>query len=350
MYPVAHINLSKYKENLNNIISLTKANNLNIAVVSKVFNGAQLLIDIINETDVLFIGDSSLENLKKMKTTKKKMYLRIASLSELESVVKNSDISLQSELPTISKLNEVAEENKVIHEIILMFDLGDLREGIYYQDDYLKLVKEVLSFTNLKLIGIGTNLTCYGGVIPTIEILERLKEIKENIESNLGYKLEIISGGNSSSLYLLEEQKLPLFINNLRLGESIILGRETAYGKTLPKMNDDVITVEAEIVEIKNKPSFPDGLTGMDAFGNKVNIKDQGLMNRAILALGRQNVNCEDLIVSNDIEIIGCSSDHLIVNIKDNHYQIGDTIKFKLTYGGILSVMTSPYVRKNYEK
>ncbi len=350
MYPVAQINLTKYKENLNNIISLTKEKNLYLAVVSKVFNGAQQLIDIINETEALYIGDSSLENIKNIRTNKKKMFLRISALSELKDVVKYADVSLQSELFTIKKLNEIAKDSNVIHEIILMFDLGDLREGIYYQDNYLKVVEELLNLSNIRLLGIGTNLTCYGGLIPTKEVLEKLKDIKENIEETFKFKLAIISGGNSSSLYLLKDNKLPSFINNLRLGESIVLGRETAYGKALKNMHDDVITVEAEIVEIKNKPSFPEGITGMDAFGNEVKIIDQGLMNRAILALGKQNVDCKDLIPINNIEIIGCSSDHLIVNIKDYNYKIGDKIKFKLTYGGILSVMTSPYVRKSYEK
>ena len=350
MYPLARIDLNKYKDNLNNIIKITKVNNLKLAVVSKVFNGVQPLIDIINEFDVMFIGDSNLENLKKMQTNKKKLYLRISGLSELEDVINFSDVSLQSELKVIKELNQYAKRKELIHEIILMFDLGDLREGIYYTDDYLKIVKEILSLDNIRLLGIGVNLTCYGGVIPTVDVLERLKIIKEKIEEKFAYPLKIISGGNSSSLYLLDKQELPSFINNLRLGESVILGRETAYGKHLANMHDDVITIEAEIVEIKMKPSFPDGITGMDAFGNKVNITNQGLMKRAIVALGKQNVNCNDLIVSDNIEIIGCSSDHLIINLKETSYQVGDIIKFKLTYGGILSVMTSPYVEKNYEK
>lgn len=350
MYPKLIIDLKKYYHNLNKMIEMTRLNELSLVVVSKVFLAEQPFIDVINKTTVEYLADSHLSNLKKMKTNKKKMFLRIAQLSEVEEVVEVANISLQSELTTIKALNKAAKNNNKVHEIILMFDLGDLREGIYYQDNYLKVVEELLNLSNIRLLGIGTNLTCYGGLIPTKEVLEKLKDIKENIEETFKFKLAIISGGNSSSLYLLKDNKLPSFINNLRLGESIVLGRETAYGKALKNMHDDVITVEAEIVEIKNKPSFPEGITGMDAFGNEVKIIDQGLMNRAILALGKQNVDCKDLIPINNIEIIGCSSDHLIVNIKDYNYKIGDKIKFKLTYGGILSVMTSPYVRKSYEK
>ena len=156
----------------------------------------------------MFIGDSNLENLKKMQTNKKKLYLRISGLSELEDVINFSDVSLQSELKVIKELNQYAKRKELIHEIILMFDLGDLREGIYYTDDYLKIVKEILSLDNIRLLGIGVNLTCYGGVIPTVDVLERLKIIKEKIEEKFAYPLKIISGGNSSSLYLLDKQEL----------------------------------------------------------------------------------------------------------------------------------------------
>lgn len=345
-----YIDLTKYKENLNYIISLTKKKNINLAVVSKVFLSENPLIDVINESDVLFIGDSNISNFKNIKTNKKKMSLRISSLNDVKEVVNLVDISLESELEVIKKLNEEAKLINKVHEIILMFDLGDLREGLYYSSSYIEVVKEITKLTNIKLRGIGTNLTCYGGVIPDKDVLSRLENIKEKIETNLNIKLDIISGGNSSSIYLLENNELPSFINNLRLGEVLVLGRETAFGKRVAKMHDDVFMLEAEIVELKKKPSYPDGNLGMDAFGNKVNITDQGLMKRAILNIGRQNVNSNHLITTDGSEIIGSSSDHLILNIKDNNYKIGDKIKFKLTYGGILSLMSSNYVEKVYEK
>ncbi|MCK9165948.1 MAG: alanine racemase [Acholeplasmataceae bacterium] len=350
MYPKLIIDLKKYYHNLNKMIEMTRLNELSLAVVSKVFLAEQPFIDVINKTTVEYLADSHLSNLKKMKTNKKKMFLRIAQLSEVEEVVEVANISLQSELTTIKALNKAAKNNNKVHEIILMFDLGDLREGIYYEDSYLKLVEEILTFNNIKLLGIGTNLTCYGGVIPSLEILKRLEVIKSTIETKFKLKLTLISGGNSSSIFLLEKGKLPKFINNLRIGEALVLGRETAYGNKIKGFYDDVFLLKASIVEIKKKPSLPDGETGMDAFGKKVIIKDQGKQRRAILAIGKQSVDKDDLIILDKSEIIGASSDHLIIDIKDQEYQIGVVLTFKLRYGGILSLMTSPYVRKSYEK
>lgn len=350
MYPKLVIDLKKYANNLKKMIEITNLNNISLAVVSKVFLGAQPLIAIINETSVSYIADSNLSNLRNIETTKEKIFLRIAQLNEIKELVETADISLQSELLTIKKIDLEAQEHNKIHKIILMFDLGDLREGIYYKDDYLKVIEEILALKNVKLLGIGTNLTCYGGIIPSLEIYGRLKVIKDLIEKEFKLNLEVISGGNSSSISLLKGGKLPKFINNLRIGEALVLGRETAFGKRIKGFYDDVFLLKASIVEIKIKPSFPEGETGMDAFGKKVKIQDRGLQKRAILAIGRQSISKDDLIPLAKIEIIGASSDHLIVDLKEENYQMGDILTFKLKYGGILSLMTSPYVEKNYEK
>lgn len=348
MFPKVIIDRHKYKDNVKYLQSLLAPQGIMLAAVSKVYCADQYLIECLNELEVDMIGDSRIENLKKMHTSRPKMLLRIPMMTEVDDVVKYTDISLNSELKTIMALNEAAKSEHKIHDIILMFDLGDLREGIYHRSDFTKIIEDIKKLKHIHLKGIGTNLTCYGGVIPTLETYEKLETVIEQVESSLGKKLEIISGGNSSSLEMLMNGELPSYINHLRIGETLVLGRETAYGKQIEHMHDDVFVVEAEIIELQEKPSHPEGILGMDAFGQHVKFFDKGMMTRAILALGRQDVNCEDLIPMKDIEVVGCSSDHLIVEIKEGAYQVGDSLKFKLTYGGILRVMTSPYVVKTY--
>jgi predicted amino acid racemase len=296
------------------------------------------------------IADSKISNLEKITTTKTKVLLRIPQKSEALDVVKYAHISLNSEIDVIKELNEKARCLFTKHKIILMFDLGDLREGIYYTSFYHKIVKEILELDNIELVGIGTNLTCYGGVIPSEKTLNKLKRIKDEIESTFHIKLEIISGGNSSALPMVFKRELPSFINNLRIGEAFVLGRETAYGTLIPKMYDDVFMLETEVIELKEKPSLPEGELGMDAFGQKVSFVDQGLMVRAILGVGRQEVDCKHLIPPHDVLVVGCSSDHLIVSVPKDRYHIGDSITFKLTYGGLLSLMTSPYMKREYHE
>lgn len=349
MYPKLIIHPKKYLENINYVQDILKSKKISIMAVTKVFLADPKLIDVINQTNVEFIADSRLSNLRKIKSDKKKVLLRLPSLSEAKGVITHTDISLNSEYQVIKKLNDFAEKQNKVHEIILMFDIGDLREGIYYKDDYLPMVSLILKLKHIKLKGIGANLTCYGGVIPTNETMLKLIDIKHKIEDEFDMKIDLISGGNSSIYPFILSDHYPKEINNLRLGELLILGRETSYGSLVFPLHDDIITLEAEIIELKNKPSMPEGTLGLNAFGEKVSFIDQGEMIRAILAVGKQDVHHEHLIAESGISILGSSSDHLIVEIKkDLNYQVGDVLTFKLTYGGILSLMQSKYVRRVY--
>ncbi len=348
MYPRLMIHLDKYRENLVKMIELCDKNNIALVPVTKVFCAEQPFIDVINHTSVEIIGDSRIQNLKAMKTTKQKMLLRLPMLSEVSEIIQYCDVSLNSEWDVIVALNEEAKKQNKIHDIILMIDLGDLREGIYYQSLNDQFIRDLLKLEHLRIRGIGTNLTCYGGVIPSKEVYQKLEDVVKRFEKVSGQKMMIISGGNSSSAQMLINDELPPYINQLRIGESIILGRETAYGNMIKGFHDDVMTLEVEIIELKEKPSQPEGDIGMDAFGETHYFEDRGLILRALGAVGRQDVAIAHLIPPKGIHLLGASSDHLVMEIVEGTYHVGDIITFKLTYGGILSLMTSRYVEKCY--
>lgn len=199
------------------------------------------------------------------------------------------------------------------------------------------------------MIGIGTNLTCYGGVLPSTKNLGILRDIAIEIENTYNMSLEIVSGGNSSSIYLVQNKQIPDKINSLRLGEAILFGTEFAYGKRIENTYGDVFKLHAEIIEIKEKPSVPTGEIGLDAFGEKPIFIDRGIRKRAILGIGKQDVRVDNIIPrDSDIIIIGGSSDHLIVDITNckNQYDIGDILEFYIHYIGVLQAMTSEYIDK----
>ncbi len=354
MYPRVNIYLNKLKKNVNTIKKICSKNNLRMGVVTKVFCADKIITEAILEEDIDFLADSRIDNLKTLVDVGiEKWLLRIPMKSEIKDLVKYSNLSLNSELETIKLIQEESKKQNRIHKIILMTDLGDLREGIFEEDELLSTAEEVVNSSNLKLEGIGVNLTCYGGVIPSEDTLTKLLEYRDKIEKHLEIELKIISGGNSSSLHLLFKDKMPEGINNLRIGEAIVLGRETAYGEKIDETFDDVFLLEAEIVEKKLKPSIPIGKIGMDAFGNKPNFEDKGEMVRAICAVGRQDVEVDGLIpLDSNVDIIGASSDHLILDLTKagDTYNLGDTVKFKLKYSSLLKIFTSKYVDKNYIK
>lgn len=350
-YPCILINLKKIKHNVKTIISLCKTKNIEVAGVTKVFCARKPIVNAYIEGGINTIGDSRIENIKRLKDYHcKKILLRIPMESNVNDVIKYCDISLNSELDTIKKLSKVARKMNKIHSIILMIDVGDLREGIL-AEDVISTVKEINKLHNIKLLGIGTNLTCYGGVIPDENNLGKLVSLKNEIQRLFNLELSIISGGNSSSLYMVLNGTIPEGINQLRIGEGIVLGRETAFGNPIPECFNDAFLLKGEIIEIKNKPTVPTGKIGMDAFGETPEYEDKGIRKRAIIALGRQDINIDGLFpVDENINFFGGSSDHLLIDITDCKcdYKIGDIIDFTMDYGCLLKAMTSPYVKKYY--
>ncbi|WXR61282.1 ornithine racemase Orr [Peptostreptococcaceae bacterium AGR-M142] len=354
MYPRIEIDIEKLKENINFLSNKLKKNNLNLILVTKSFCASNEVLKELEETDIKYIADSRILNLKKNQNiNKEKILIRIPMLSEVDDVIRYSNISFNSELDTILKLNERAKLFNIVHKIVLMVDLGDLREGYINQDELYEVIEIIKSLKNIKLIGLATNLTCYGGVLPTNKNLNRLIDIKTKAESIYEEKLDFLSGGNSSSLYLIENNEIPKGITNLRLGESVVLGISTADMNYIEEMNHDIFKLQAEIIEIKEKPSVPIGKIGFAAFGLKPKFEDKGIRKRAILAIGKQDVNIETIVpCEKRLKILGGSSDHMIIDITDskNDYKIGDIIEFDLNYSSLLMLSTSEYVYKKIKK
>lgn len=351
MYPRLEINIPKLKKNLKAISDLLKKNNLTLTMVTKAYCADKHIVSELAKTNLIdYLADSRIENLENLKEINiPKILLRIPMLSEISKLIDYVDISFNSEYETIKKINDEAKKKDKIHKIVVMVDLGDLREGFFEEKDLFENIEKIKKLENISIIGIATNLTCYGAVLPSEENLSRLVNIAEKLKTEYKLDIQMVSGGNSSSLFLINQGKLPKGINNLRIGEAILLGRETAYGEKIDGTFDDAFKLSCEIVENKKKVSVPIGEQGMDAFGNKPIFIDKGHMQRVILAIGRQDVAVDSLIpIDKKIEVIGASSDHTIIDItnSDNRYAIGDKIEFKLGYSGIMSASTSKYVKK----
>lgn len=353
MYPALAIDIKKVKDNIKIIYGLCNENNIKITGVIKGCDGISEVAQAMIESGIYSLGSSRVEQLSKVKSINsdaETLLLRIPMMSELNKVVDSCDISLQSEIKVLKKLNDICINKNKVHKVILMMDLGDLREGFIDKDEFINVARKVENeFEGIILGGIGTNLGCYGSVKATDTNLGRLSDIASEIEALIGRKLEYVSGGASSSLPLLLEGNMPKGINHLRLGESILTSRELDefYGYKLDGITKDAFTLEAEIVEIKEKPTHPVGELSFDAFGNKPTYEDRGIKTRIILAVGRQDFGCHDklLPIDSDVEIIGSSSDHLIVE-SDAEYSIGDILCFELYYPAMLYLSESSYVKK----
>ncbi|MFQ3190337.1 MAG: putative amino acid racemase [Paraglaciecola sp.] len=351
MYPRVEINLSSIKHNLETLIVRCKKIDIDVVAVVKLVCGDPTIIDMIAKSAISTIADSRLENFEKIVDLKiPKMMLRIPMLSQVNKLVDLTDISLNSEIETIRKISEAASNNGKVHQIILMIDLGDLREGIIDDDILDSTITEVINLEGVNLLGIGANLCCFGGVIPSEENMRNLVKIKHYIKRKHNINITIVSGGNSGTIKLLTEKKIPIEINQLRLGASIFMGIGLNDEK-ISGLKHDAFTLSVEIIEIMYKPSVPIGETGLDAFGEKPIFEDMGIRKKAICAIGRQDIQLKNLVPFDEhIKVLGMSSDHLILDISEtkNTYKLGGKVNFELSYAGILSLMTSKYVNKVY--
>lgn len=351
MYPSIEINLRKIKENASLLLKLCRSSGIEPCAVTKAVCGSLPVAEALVEAGFKQLADSRLENLaglrKRFAHSVELVLLRLPMLSQCSTVPLFCDISLNSELSTLAMMENYVRESSASHRVILMVDLGDLREGFW--PDEMAFVHEAISgFTALKVEGLGVNLTCYGGVIPDQANLSRLVGLKKAWEQQ-GGQLKTLSGGNSSTVRLLLEKKVPAEINHLRLGESILLGRETIDREAIPGAHLDAFTIRAEVIELKEKPSLPLGTVSQDAFGQTPCFIDRGVHRRAILAVGRQDIDLPLESLHSRLEILGASSDHLIADaVGCPGLKVGDLVEFIPGYGALLKAMTSPYVRKEY--
>lgn len=336
--------------NAETVLGWCREHNVSAAFVGKCICADPALVPAVLNTGFVAYADSREENLRQVTTGLPRLLLRIGIADNADEIVACSDISQQSELVTIKALAAAAARAGRRHKVVLMIDLGDLREGIFFEnrDEILAAARAVAEEPSLELYGTGVNLTCYGGIIPDETNLGRLVGITEWLRRETGAAIPMISGGNSSSLSLLRAGRMPAGVNFLRIGEAVLLGTDTAVGDKFPELYDDAFVLEAPLVELKTKPSKPIGTSSVNAFGEVVTFEDKGPILRGILAVGRQDINPDGLTpLDEGVEIIGGSSDHLLVDLtRTSGLKVGDTLRFKLDYGALLKAFTSRYIEK----
>jgi len=348
--PRIEINLEKISHNAKRLRELYASKGIGIIGVTKVVCGDPAVAEVLVKTGINTLADSRIANIRRMRQAgiqAQFVLLRTPAPSQAESAVKYADISLNSEFSVIEILSKFAVENNMTHKIILMVELGDLREGLMpaVLEDTVELVN---SQKGIILAGIGTNLACFGGVKPNTEKIEHLSSLAGEIEDKFGLTLELVSGGNSANYDWFMSTADVGKVNNLRLGESIYLGCETLHRKPIPGLFTDAFKLVAEVIESKVKPSKPYGDICQDAFGNVPEFPDRGQIRRVILGIGLQDILVAGLAPCMDIDILGASSDHIIIDAKEMDLKVGDEVEFNLNYGALLSSMTSPYVLKSY--
>lgn len=355
--PKLIVDLSKLRHNIAKIQRLCHDNGVEVAGVIKGCGGIPECAAQFEAAGCKYIASSRLEQLEPLKEFGIQvplMMIRVPELSEVADVVRVTDYSLNSELEVLEALNREARKQDKKHKVILMADLGDLREGFWDRDELIEVaVKVETEMRNLELAGVGTNLGCYGAIKPTEDNLSGLVSIAEAIEESIGRELEIISGGATSSLTTMIDGKLPKRINMLRIGEGVLVAKdlqEEPWNYDMSYLYTDAFTLRAEIIEVKDKPSHPVGEIMIDCFGKTPTFEDLGVRKRALVAIGKVDYAYLDKLEVKDknIKILGASSDHTILDVEDVGYElrVGDIIEFGLCYATLVFLSQSNNVER----
>jgi predicted amino acid racemase len=352
------LNKSKLKSNFDYLDNLFKEKDIKWAVVSKILCGNKEYLEELLSYNITQICDSRIVNLKMIKQINPKVktiFIRPPAKHAIKNIVKYADISMNTEIETIKLLSEEAQIQNKVHKIIIMIELGELREGVM-RDDLIDFYSKVFNLKNIEVVGIGANLSCLYGVLPNHDKLIQLCLYKQLIELKFNKKITYISGGSSVTIPLIFQKLLPKGINHFRVGETLFLGTDVYNDKVLKNFNTDVFVLYSEIIELIEKPKVPMGEMGTNAEGHSVTFDETKIGKtsyRAIIDLGLLDVDINHIFPKDkNISIVGSSSDMIVIDLSRNtkKYQVGDLLEFKLDYIGILRVLNSKYIEKRIIK
>ncbi|MGO4773285.1 alanine racemase [Flavobacterium sp. W22_SRS_FK3] len=348
----------KLEENYQFLDAIFKSRNIQWGVVSKMLCGNEIYLKEIIALGVKEIHDSRVSNLRKIKALDPEIqtvYIKPPAKRSIESIVRYADVSFNTEFYTIQLLSEEAKKQNKIHKIIIMIEMGDLREGVM-GEELIAFYGATLSLPNIEIRGIGTNLNCLSGVMPTQDKLIQLSLYKQLIEAKFDIQIPWVSGGTSVAIPLILKNARPMAVNHFRIGEALFFGKDLFTGETIEGMHNDVFKVFTEIIEITEKPDAPTGELGENVAGNTFSMTDTEDFGktslRAILDIGLLDMQPQYLSPDDDdITIIDASSDMLVIDISHSKkkYQIGDLVSFNLRYMGALYLLNSNYIEKSIE-
>jgi ornithine racemase len=342
------------RHNFNYLDRLFKENGIKWGITTKLFCGNRTYLNEVIDLGIGEVHDSRISNLKVIKEIDPEtitIYIKPPPKDIVKDVVKYADISLNTELATLHELSDEAERQNRVHKVIIMIEMGDLREGVM-REDLINFYEKVFRLPGIEVVGLGTNLNCLHGVMPDGDKLIQLALYKQIIELRFKKEIPLVSGGTTVTIPLLLRNQLPDGVNHFRVGEALFFGKNLFTDGVIEGMSDQVLELYSQIIELSKKPVVPTGEMGVNPQGRTTEVAevDYGKTSyRAIIDIGVLDIQPNYLVPVNDnIEITDASSDMLVLDVGTNpqNYKVGDMIRFKLKYMGALGLMNSDYIEK----
>ncbi len=354
---IVTLDTNKLQDNYHHLNQLFKANNIEWSVVAKVLCGNEKFLKALLNLGIKQVCDSRISNLKAIKKLApgiETVYIKPPAKRMVKNVVRFADVSFNTEYETIKMLSEEAGRQGKLHKVVIMIEMGELREGVM-RDEFIDFYARVFKLPDIEVTGIGTNLTCMYGILPSQDKLIQLCLYKQLVEAKFNRKIPYISGGASVTIPLIGQGLLPQGVNHFRVGETFFLGTDVYHNTTFESMHNDVFKLYAEVIELTEKPRVPDGHLGHNLTGDTAGIDTSQLGEnsyRAIVDIGLLDIDDAHIKpVKEDIQVAGVSSDMMVLDVGNNPHRlkVGDWVAFKMDYMGLLRIMNSFYVEKMYE-
>lgn len=354
-YPLLEINLSNIEKNVVTLTEKCTRWNLSWVAVTKGFCAVYPIVKLLFQKGVRRFADSNLLNLisiRQLLGEEVELFLiRLPMFSELELLFQYRIVPFVSTTESLTKLNSLAREKNTNQRLILAVDGGDAREG-FMPEELLQMATSFPNWSHLTIDGIATTVACLNGVLPDRDLLQRMVQLKHELQLILKQQLKLSVGG-TTFLELWEEACCPEGVDEIRLGEAFLFGHDISRKKSIPWLEQETFSLWSEVVEVRPKKPNQSIGRGFDAFGREVDATKQSKRARkqALVAVGLQDIDDSQLWPEDSrVRITGATSNYLVLDIEEsaNRYQAGQLLKFKIGYGSVLRAFLSPYVRKEY--
>ena len=326
-------------------------------ITTKLLCGHREYLEEVIRLGIQEVHDSRISNLKTVKEIApecRTIYIKPPPKAILPEIVRYADVSLNTELMTLHALSQEAVRQGKLHDVIIMIEMGDLREGVM-REDLIDFYSDVFRLPGIRVIGLGTNLHCLHGVMPDEDKLIQLSLYKQIIELRFEREIPLVSGGTTVTIPLLLNGMMPAGVNHFRVGEALFFGNNIFRGGTIEGMSDRVLELYTQVIEVSEKPLMPSGVLGVTPQGKQVQVDEDALGKtgqRAIVDIGTLDIQTEYLEpVDPGVTLVDASSDMLVLDIdrSEVEYEVGSTLRFTLKYMGALGLMNSVYIDKVVE-
>ncbi|NIZ63131.1 amino-acid racemase [Sedimentitalea sp. CY04] len=346
--PRIEIDLDKIRDNTRWLVNRLAPRGISVTAVTKAVCGHPDIANAMLEGGAVGLADARITNVRRMRSagiTCPILMIRTPMLSQVEEVATICDASCNTETAVVTDLAKATLRRDSCHEIILMVEMGDKREGIM-PEDLTDFALQVTRTPGARLHGIGANFACLADAAPTPEKMAALSSLADDTEAVCGPFIETVSGGSSANLSWALEDGPVGRINNLRIGEAILLGTDPVSGRPINGLHTDVFTLLAEVIETKIK-SKPVPLKLSDPALSALSLMPRHhWITRSILAIGLQDTNPAGLVFPAAITLIGSTSDHIVVETTNCPLSIGSEVALQVNYSALVRAMAAPDVTK----